>query len=577
MVKIVGTDASDTLFGTDENDNIWGLGANDTLDGGPGNDFLYGGAGNDVLMSFSGYDELDGGDGDDRLELNGTGGVARGGAGIDTLVINLSGTGNRVTFNGMNRHVTFGDPAETDNHIFYRGIERLELTTGSGKDIVEGGTGDDVISTGDGADIIGGQSLPNTYNEKGFLGADVIDAGAGNDTIIDRLGANHLSGGSGDDSITTTLSSAQLDGGDGDDMLRLEDTDRSDDVTLDVVNGVASTGTTFHNFERVYALTGSGSDTLLGGSSRDNLFGGNGTDYLFGGENNDHLYGEGDDDRLEGGDGVDSLSGGKGDDHLSGGDGIDFLDGDEGNDTLFGGEGNDWLDNRHGGADMLDGGNGDDHFTVVNSNTTEITTVRAGAGDDSIFAARLTDIDGGDGHDTLQITVSNLSVAINVDAASGSSSTGLTFVNVEDFQINVYGEHDDTLRGADGNDIIRGGSGDDLLEGRGGNDTLAGQEGADRLIGGAGADIFRWTGYEVDGSSTGIDHIVDFDTQSGDMIELGGFYPGDTNIYNFASFVAASHDTQQGVYVAFHGEIEGILIEDVSLADLSADDIAFTL
>ena len=153
----------------------------------------------------------------------------------------------------------------------------------------------------------------------------------------------------------------------------------------------------------------------------------------------------------------------------------------------------------------------------------------------------------------------------------------MTFVNVEDFQINVYGEHDDTLRGADGNDIIRGGSGDDLLEGRGGNDTLAGQEGADRLTGGAGADTFRWTGYEVDGSSTGIDHIVDFDTQSGDVIELGGFYPGDTNIYNFASFVAASHDTHEGVYVAFHGEIEGILIEDVSLADLSADDIAFTL
>ncbi|KRD53277.1 calcium-binding protein [Ensifer sp. Root278] len=419
MAKIVGTDANDTLFGTDENDNIWGLGANDTLDGGLGNDFLYGGAGNDGLVSFSGYDELDGGDGDDRLELNGTGGVARGGAGIDTLVINLSGTGNRVTFNGMNRHVTFGDPAETDNHIFYRGIERLELTTGSGKDIVEGGTGDDVISTGDGADIIGGQSLPNTHNQMSSLGADVIDAGAGNDTIIDRFGANHLSGGSGDDSITTTLSSAKLDGGDGDDTLRFEDADRTDDVTVDVVNGVTSTGTAFHNFERVYAHTGSGNDTLLGGLSRDNLFGGNGADRLIGGENNDYLYGEGDDDRLEGGAGVDSLSGGEGDDHLSGGDG------------------------------------------------------------------------------------------------------------------------------------------------------------ADRLIGGEGADTFHWSGFEVRHSS--IDHIVDFDTQSGDVIELGGFYPGDTNIYNFDSFVAASHDTEEGLYVAFHGETEGILIEGVSLADLSADDIAFTL
>jgi Ca2+-binding RTX toxin-like protein len=153
----------------------------------------------------------------------------------------------------------------------------------------------------------------------------------------------------------------------------------------------------------------------------------------------------------------------------------------------------------------------------------------------------------------------------------------MTIVNVEDFEISVRGDHDDILRGAAGNDRIVAGTGDDLIEGRGGNDIISGQEGADRLIGGEGADTFHWGGYEVGGSSIGIDHIVDFDTQSGDVMELIYFYPGDTNIYNFDSFVAASHDTEEGVYVAFHGETEGILIEDVSLADLSADDVDFTL
>jgi Ca2+-binding RTX toxin-like protein len=583
MAKIVGTDANDTLFGTDGNDNIWGLGANDTLDGGLGNDFLYGGAGSDVLTSSSGYDELDGGDGDDRLELNGTGGAARGGAGFDTLAVDLSGMTTSVRFSGLNGHGIIGDRFVPGNHIYFRDIERLELTTGSGNDTVEGGTGDDVISTGAGADIIGGQSWPNPDDETSSLGADVIDAGAGNDTITDRFGANHLFGGSGDDSVITTLSSAELDGGDGDDTLRLEDADRTDNVTIDLVNGVASTGTTFHNFERVYAQTGSGNDTLLGGVGRDHLQGGNGADQLIGGEGNDSLFGGGDDDRIEGGVGIDTIYGEEGNDILLGGDGNDSLEGNEGNDTVFGGEGNDWLISysidTYEGADVLDGGNGDDNFTVVDlsSNTVEITTIRAGAGDDSIFASRLSNIDGGEGHDTLEIVFPDLPVAIDFDAASGSSQTGMTFVNIEDFEISVRGDHDDTLRGAAGNDRIVAGSGDDLVEGRAGNDIIFGQEGADRLIGGDGADTFHWSGSEVGGSSIGIDHIVDFDTQSGDVIEFSYFSPVDTDtyIYNFDTFVAASRDTDAGVYVTFHGDAEGILIEGVTLVDLAADDLVF--
>ena len=177
MATIVGTVANDNLHGTDENDRIWGLGGSDIMDGAAGNDRLDGGAGNDVLTSSSGYDELDGADGDDRFVLTGTGGAARGGAGVDTLAVDLSSTTASVRFNSLNGHGLIGDPSAAGNHIYFRDVERLELTTGSGNDTVQGDTGDDVISTGDGRDWIGPQ-YPNALDERSSYGSDTIDAGA---------------------------------------------------------------------------------------------------------------------------------------------------------------------------------------------------------------------------------------------------------------------------------------------------------------------------------------------------------------------------------------------------------------
>ena len=70
------------------------------------------------------------------------------------------------------------DPS-TVQHVFFRDIERLELLTGSGNDIVYGSTRDDVIVTGDGSDAIATT-----------LSSAVIDGGAGRDLVtIDNSGA----------------------------------------------------------------------------------------------------------------------------------------------------------------------------------------------------------------------------------------------------------------------------------------------------------------------------------------------------------------------------------------------------
>ncbi|PJR12021.1 hemolysin, partial [Sinorhizobium meliloti] len=151
MTKIVGTGGGDTLRGTDETDRIWGLAGNDDIDGGGGDDLVDAGAGDDVVRSTSGYDRLDGGDGDDRLTLAGTGGAVTGGAGHDTLAVNASLATEDVIFNGLQGHAMIGRNPSTAQHVFFRDIERLELLTGSGNDIVYGSTRDDVIVTGDGS------------------------------------------------------------------------------------------------------------------------------------------------------------------------------------------------------------------------------------------------------------------------------------------------------------------------------------------------------------------------------------------------------------------------------------------
>lgn len=486
MAKIVGTDANDTLRGTDEDDSIWSLG------------------GNDVLTASSGFDRLDGGEGDDRLVLNGVGGAATGGAGVDTLVIDLSATTDRMYFDGLKGHNLIGNSSDPDNHIYVRDIERLELKTSSGDDSIRGGTGDDIISTGDGDDIIGARDSEEPSNS---YGNDIIDGGAGIDYLTDKFGANHLFGGAGNDEIKTTLASAELDGGDGIDWLWLYDGARTDGVTINFEDGIASTGTTFRDFENGWFEMGSGSDTIVAGNLlRLTAFMGGGDDTVTGSAGSDYLNGEAGNDSLFGGIGFDKITGGEGADHIEGGAHNDNLDGGIGNDVLLGGTGD----------DRIYGGEGEDH-------------IEGGAGNDFLWA-RYDFLTGGTGNDEL-----------------------------------LGGEGNDQLFGSTAADTLRGGSGADILEGK---------LGADILEGGTDADTFVW--HIILEPNGGIDHITDFDIGGGDLISLQGFASNSSSeIRDFEGFIAASHDTAGGVFVALEGDTNGVLIENVTLTDLSADDVVF--
>ncbi|MCK0126529.1 hypothetical protein MWU76_19215 [Gelidibacter sp. F2691] len=221
---------------------------------------------------------------------------------------------------------------DTDEHMLTDGDDSVIL--GPSVDNAEPGQ----ISTFHGTAVVSGDGA-----------VDVIDAGAGNDTIVAGDEAAYLFGNSGDDTIIAGDGALAAFGGQGADTL---DATESADSFLD------------------------------GGSGDDVLIGGDGDDQLFGGSHEDDLSGAldaTDDDVLNGGAGNDVLKGGLGADLLFGGEGDDVIDhfghameesgaerhdydwhNDHASDVLDGGDGNDTL--IFGASDVATGGDGDDVF-----------------------------------------------------------------------------------------------------------------------------------------------------------------------------------------------------------------------
>ncbi|MEL4073204.1 hypothetical protein WKW50_24025 [Ochrobactrum sp. GPK 3] len=98
---------------------------------------------------------------------------------------------------------------------------------------------------------------------------------------------------------------------------------------------------------------------------------------------------------------------------------------------------------------------------------------------------------------------------------------------------------------------------------------MLGGSGSDVFTGGGGSDTFIWDDESV--QSTGLDRVTDFDVDSGDVLLLRGI----DAIANFESFVAASVDTQDGVFVSADDSGNGFIIENVKLAELTENDVAF--
>jgi len=459
--------------------------------------------------------------GNETITYNAQQAAIEGGAGQDTLVLNLGAT---VNLENVSTSQVVGGTANVS------GFENVDASGATAAVTLTGSQVSNILTGGAFADTL-----------LGGAGADTLTGGAGNDSLDGGADADAQRGGDGADRIVYDAADTVIDGGAGQDVLVLKTgavVNLANLSTSQVVGGAANVS----GFEDVDAsaatagvtVTGSQfNNTIIGGGFADTLSGGAGFDTLTGGAGDDVLDGGADGDNLRGGDGADQIvydaadyviDGGTGQDTLvvnvgvtvnlanmstsqivggayvtgfedvnaSGATASVNLTGSQFGNTLTGGAFADTLLGASGfdtltggaGADFLDGGGDRD-------------TLRGGDGNDRIVYD-VTDyvIDGGTGQDVL---ILNTAATVNLGNMSTSQIVGGAYVtgfedidasgatagvNLTGSQFNntlVGGLGADILSGGDGADTLWGGAGDDLLDGGAGNDTIDGGAGVDTV------------------------------------------------------------------------------------------------
>jgi Ca2+-binding RTX toxin-like protein len=399
---ICGSNGKDILNGGAGDDSLWGANGDDVLNGGAGNDILNGGEGYDILIGGTGNDILRGGDnhkdryefeaghGQDRIEDGGSYSystnnevVFKGAKLADAkfkrsgydLIIQAYGSEDSVTFPDYFRYGSLLTAAFDfifdDRSIGYYGLlrEKFEI-------IQDGNENDNVMSGWDGVDIINAGAGNDTL--WGEDGDDVLNGGAGNDTLWGGNGYDILNGGAGDDILNGEAGYDILNGGAGNDILNGGDWNRDryefeaghgqdivNDLGYDIKNAfdhnelvfkganLADAEFTHSGKDLVIRAYGSADSVTLPDYFNENcdtrsfkfIFDDQTIDYFYLIENSIIVHkGNENNNVINGWWGNDILIGGTGDDVLDGGYGYDILNGGAGNDILNGGN---WHKDRY--------------------------------------------------------------------------------------------------------------------------------------------------------------------------------------------------------------------------------------
>jgi Ca2+-binding RTX toxin-like protein len=352
----------------------------------------------------------------------------------------------------------------------------------------------------------------------------LLDAGAGDDTVVGGASADTIASRDGDDSVTGGGGIDHVYLGVGDDVFGWASGDGSDHVagkagfdTLDFEGGdVAETFTLSEPEGQILLSLDIGAILMrLDGMERIDIDALGGEDLVDG-------------RRLDASSVILNMDGGAGDDTIYGGAGADTLSGGEGNDSIAGGAGGDvfgWVPND--GSDTLDGQTGFDTLDLTGDDIAEKFTISGPGGrvdlsrdvgtvELDLTSVELISIDALGGDDIVDANMLfGDSVALDVDAGSGEDTV-------------LSGGGSDTLAGGSGNDSMIAGSGDDsttggvgndAIDGEHGNDTLAGGAGNDTMTGGAGANTFL---VENDPGAAA-DRITDFSLRSDSSLILSGY------------------------------------------------------
>ncbi|MBI1170606.1 hypothetical protein GC209_04330 [bacterium] len=372
---------------------------------------------------------------------------------------------DKVTASAAGDRLYGGDGADT-------------LTAIAGGNELYGGGGDDVLNGASGNDYLSGGS------DIGSIQHNVLHGYLGNDTIISSSEGDEIYGGAGNDTVQVSAlrTSQVVDGGTGFDtlyLLALSGVSQSlsihmGSIFVPIVSGV--NGATYMNFEALYVVGGSGSNSIFGGAGNDTIL---------------NSYSN-----------VASFQGGV----LNGGAGNDAI-------SFYGlpvtGGGTMQLDGGLGLADSLTWGNGLATFNTLDidfaagtmaaegnifANFTRFETIKIQTFFGTTGAVTFT---GGNEVDTLDLYSGSgtLSMGGGNDVIYLRSGDTTLHGGLGDDAVRV--DFSDTgsqlLFGEAGNDTLSAGSGQATLMGGDGNDMLSSNNGRSHLFGGAGDDLLSLT------------------------------------------------------------------------------------
>ncbi|HZG07542.1 MAG TPA: calcium-binding protein [Allosphingosinicella sp.] len=170
MAIINGTPIDDTIRGTAENDILYGHGGSDVIEGGAGDDDLYGGDGNDILRGQEGADRMYGGAGSDLFFVDDT----------TDQVFEEAAIGWDIVYTTLSYYAL----PENVESLRYVGNAFFFGSGNSGDNVLQGGAGDDTLDGREGADrMIGG--LGDDFYWVNNVGDEVVEqAGEGYETIV---------------------------------------------------------------------------------------------------------------------------------------------------------------------------------------------------------------------------------------------------------------------------------------------------------------------------------------------------------------------------------------------------------
>jgi Ca2+-binding RTX toxin-like protein len=609
FVNLTGSAYADNLTGTSGANVIMGLAGDDTIIATAGADTIDGGAGTDTLN----YQPLDhtltvnmagGGAGTVRDWDIGSTQVfsnieyIKAGAGVDTVSYQHLNADSGVTLdlgsvdaNGYAAaSYTLGGHGVTDH---FAGFEMIigsaqsdSITGDSGNNVIEGFGGNDILHGGGGTDTISfehasqgvifdltftvAQTVAIGYAvmQDGFASvagsayadhlagddnANVINAGAGNDTVFASLGNDTLSGSDGTDivSFANLQHAVMANYGGGHATVFSADGNTSYSQVLEGFEGMIGTAyaDTLIGGSSGSITAGAGDDTIVAGAGAHTVDGGAGTD-LFTVSNFNNMtvdvtahgtgtMSDGDDADAQTFTGIEYVQVGAGGawsyEHLAAGSGVTL------DLSQVDGQGFVHADYTWAGQSVSDHFSGAEN--IIGSSLADSITgdasdniLEGGGGADTLH--------GGDGTDTISFAHAGAGVTFDLSVTTAQTvSTGYV-VTQDGFESVTGSSHADHLTGDANANVITAGAGDD---------TITAGAGADTISGGAGTDTldFSHTSAAYYGVTVNLSSAV-----------VGGAAAGSAHLYD-ASFT----ETTQTIDITSGNEIENIIGTTASMGD----------